>query len=99
MTVDKKITYPARAHLFISGRVQCVLFRDSMKRKASELGVKGFVKNLSNGKVEAVIEGDRENINELVKWSQKGSLLAKVTDVAVNEEKYIGEFNDFVIKY
>jgi len=88
-----------RVHLFISGRVQCVLFRDSMRIKALRFGVKGFVKNLSDGRVEAVIEGDKEKVDRLIRWSRRGPLFAKVREVDTTEERYIKEFDRFTIKY
>jgi len=88
-----------RVHLFISGRVQCVLFRDSMRIKALRFGVKGFVKNLSDGRVEAVIEGDKEKVDRLIRWSRRGPLFAKVKNIDISEERYLKEFNKFIIKY
>ncbi len=88
-----------RAHLFISGRVQMVLFRASTQRKAKKFGVKGFVKNLPDKRVEVVIEGEQENVQKLIEWCRKGPMLAKIKDVAVTQENYTGEFNKFSILY
>jgi 3-oxoadipate enol-lactonase len=68
-------------HLFVSGRVQNVGFRDSMQRRAKELGVKGWVRNRRDGRVEAVVAGAREKVDELLEWARQGPPLATVTDM------------------
>ncbi|MEM1642993.1 MAG: acylphosphatase [Desulfurococcaceae archaeon] len=89
----------ARAHIKVYGIVQGVFFRSSMKRVADKLGVKGWVRNLPDGSVEAVVEGPRNRVEELIKWAHKGPPLARVDRVEVVWEQYIGEFKDFRIKY
>lgn len=88
-----------RAHVLIIGRVQGVWYRSTTKQKAEQLGIKGWVKNTSDGDVEAVFEGDEELVDEMVKWCYVGSELSKVKDVQINSEKYSGEFKDFKIVY
>ena len=88
-----------RIHLIIEGRVQGVWFRESTKRKACSLGVYGWVRNLPDGTVEVVAEGDEDKVRELVKWCHKGPPAAKVTNVRENEEEYLGEFHDFRVVY
>jgi 3-oxoadipate enol-lactonase len=68
-------------HLFVSGRVQGVGFRDSMQRRAQELGVKGWVRNRQDGRVEAVVSGARDKVDELLDWAKSGPPMATVTDV------------------
>ncbi len=87
-----------RVHLFISGRVQGVFFRATTRDKARELGVKGWVKNLPDGKVEVMAEGEKERIDELIEWCRAGPGYAKVSDVEVMDEKYREEFTDFEIR-
>ena len=89
----------ARAHIKVYGIVQGVFFRSSMKRVADKLGVKGWVRNLPDGSVEAVVEGPRDRVEELIKWAHKGPSLARVARVEVVWQQYIGEFKDFRIKY
>lgn len=89
----------ARAYIKVYGIVQGVFFRSSMKRVADKLGVKGWVRNLPDGSVEAVIEGPRDRVEELIKWAHRGPPLARVDKVEVVWEQYIGEFKDFRIKY
>ena len=88
-----------RAHLFISGMVQGVMFRSNMKRIAKMYGVTGWVMNLSDGRVEAVLEGLSESVNKVIAWAHHGPVLAVVDNVSVKWETYRGEFSDFMIKY
>lgn len=70
-----------RLHVFVSGRVQGVFFRDSTRAKALELGVAGWVRNLPDGRVEAVFEGSREAVEAMARWCRSGPPLARVDDV------------------
>ncbi len=88
-----------RTHILISGRVQGVLFRAETRRKARKLGLHGFVQNLSDGRVEAVLEGEKEKVEKLIEWAKRGPLFAKVDSIEIKEEEYRGEFNNFEIKY
>ncbi len=88
-----------RIHLFISGRVQGVNFRIEMKIRANRLKLSGFVRNLKDGRVEAVMQGDEEKVDRLVAWIKRGPMFAKVRDLEIIEEDYIQEFNKFKIIY
>ncbi len=88
-----------RVHVFISGKVQGVWFRSYTEAEAKKLGVKGWVRNLPDGRVEAVFEGEDSAVDKMVAWCHKGSPYAKVEDVEVIEEPYKGEFADFKIRY
>lgn len=88
-----------RAHVFVSGIVQGVFFRANTKRVADQLGVKGWVRNLLDGRVEAVFEGDKRAVDEIIEWCRSGPPLARVEHVEVRWEPYRGEFKDFRIKY
>ena len=89
----------ARAHLFVSGRVQSVLFRSETKQEAESRGVKGWVRNLSDGRVEAVFEGEEEDVKALIEFCRRGPLGAIVADVNLTWENHTGKFDDFRIKY
>jgi len=88
-----------RAHIFVRGIVQGVGFRWSMQRIARRLGVKGWVRNLPDGRVEAVLEGPRVRVEELIDWAKRGPSWAVVEGVEVRWEEYRGEFTDFEIRY
>jgi len=88
-----------RVHLFVSGRVQGVGFRASTAIRAKILGLKGFVRNLEDGRVEAIIEGEDKKVDKLVEWTRRGPMFAKVIDTQVMKKKYLGEFDNFKIVY
>jgi len=88
-----------RAHICISGRVQGVFFRQKTKQQAKSLSVKGWVKNLDDGKVEAVFEGEEEDVKTLVDFCKKGSKGAIVTGFNLDWEQFSGEFDNFEIVY
>jgi acylphosphatase len=88
-----------RTHLIIEGRVQGVFFRDSTRRKAIELGLKGWVKNRFDGAVEVVAEGPKENVEKLVEWCHHGPPAARVTSIHEIKEKCTEEFNSFRIAF
>ena len=68
-------------HLFVSGRVQDVGFRQSMQSRAHQLGVNGWVRNRRDGRVEAVVSGTRERVEELLAWARQGPPMARVNEV------------------
>jgi acylphosphatase len=75
-----------RSHVVVHGRVQGVFFRDSARRRASELGVVGWVCNRSDGAVEAVFEGAPDAVSSMVDWSRRGPRGADVERVDEQEE-------------
>jgi len=89
----------ARAHVIISGKVQGVFFRASTQDEAVRLGLTGWVKNLPDGSVEAVFEGDKKKIEEVIAWCRKGPPWARVKEVKVKWEPYHGEFERFSVIY
>jgi len=86
-----------RAHVFLGGRVQGVFFRQNTLIQARRLGVKGWVRNLADGRVEAVFEGDEPAVNKVVAYCRYGPKNAEVQKVEVSNESYSGEFDDFKI--
>jgi acylphosphatase len=89
----------ARAHVVINGRVQGVCFRMETRQAASERGVNGWVRNLRDGTVEAVFEGDEEAVKSMLKWCEGGPPLARVLKVSLNWEPFTGEYGRFDITY
>lgn len=88
-----------RAHIYIEGLVQGVLFRSSMRAEATRLSLSGWVKNLYDGRVEAVIEGESQSVQKLLNWCHQGPPPARVTDVKVFWEEPTGKLNSFKIVY
>lgn len=89
----------ARAHIFVSGRVQGVFFRDHAQRWARSLGLTGWVKNLWDGRVELLTEGEQEDIEKLIARLKQGPPVAQVENVDVTWEEYKDEFSDFRIAW
>ncbi len=88
-----------RAHIYVSGLVQGVFFRASMQDVARSIGVTGWVRNLPDGRVEAVIEGEEDKVLKVIEWARRGPPLARVKDVKIEWEEYKGEFQDFYIRW
>ncbi len=88
-----------RVHLLISGLVQGVFFRSYMQREARSLGLTGWVKNRGDGKVEAVVEGEKKAVEKIIQWAHRGSPMSRVEKVEVRWEEYLGEYDTFFITY
>ena len=88
-----------RVHVSIDGRVQGVFFRANTREEAYSLDLSGWVKNCLDGRVEAVFEGERDKVEQVLKWCQKGPSGAMVRNVEVNWEEATGEFDSFSIEY
>ena len=84
-----------RAHVWISGRVQGVFFRAYTRDMARLNRLSGWVRNLRDGRVEALFEGDAEDVEKMIGWCHEGSPLARVDRVEVLEEVFSGEFETF----
>jgi acylphosphatase len=89
----------ARAHVYVSGLVQGVFFRHETRRLAQTLGVDGWVRNLPDGWVEAVFEGEESLVRKMIDFCRKGPSGARVTGVRVEWEEYRGEFKGFTIRH
>ena len=84
-----------RAHLFVSGLVQGVFFRDHTRRWATSLGLTGWVRNLDDGRVEALAEGPEADLRTFIAHLRQGPPRARVEDVQVEWGLWQGEFKDF----
>jgi acylphosphatase len=84
-----------RAHLYVTGYVQGVFFRHSMARRARASGTTGWVRNLPDGRVEAVVEGEEEAVRGVVDWAHGGPPHATVENVDVEWERALGDFSGF----
>lgn len=88
-----------RAHVVIHGLVQGVYFRTSTRDEAVRLEVRGWVRNLPDGTVEALFEGGKKQVEEMVGWCYKGPPGASVIKVDLKWESYKGEFGHFDVRY
>lgn len=88
----------ARARAVFRGKVQGVFFRDNTKRKADELGVLGWVRNMPDGTVEAIFEGEKAEVAEVIRWCSLEQPRATVERAEVEWTKYQSEFNRFEVR-
>ena len=93
------MTNKIQTKVIVKGRVQGVFYRDSTKNEADRLGVKGYVKNLVNGSVEAVFEGETTDVTHMIEWCYKGPSASRVDHVQIQETALISNFQTFEIRY
>jgi len=86
-----------RVHIIVSGKVQGVYYRQNTAQKAQELGIVGWVRNLSDGRVESVMEGLDVDIDKMLSWCKSGPKDALVTEIEIMNEEYKKEFSTFDI--
>lgn len=86
-------------HVIISGKVQGVFFRMETLRTAGQYRISGWVMNRSDGTVEALFEGDTENVDAILEWCHKGPPSAVVRNLEIEEKPYTGQYSDFMIRY
>ena len=89
----------ARAHIYINGRVQGVFYRGFTQGLALNLRLKGWVRNLRDGRVEAVFEGDKEVIEEAIRQCRIGPPASRITGIDIQWEPYTGDEKDFSVRY
>ena len=87
-----------RAHVYVSGMVQGVFYRSNTRDAAKRIGIMGWVRNLPDGNVEAVFEGEKEKVEAMIRWCRKGPSAARVDGVGVEWETPEEE-DDFVVRY
>lgn len=88
-----------RAHVWISGRVQGVFFRHYTQEQALRLGLKGWVRNLPDGRVEATFQGDPSSVETMIQWCWHGPPMASVNDVEVAWEESDPGIKGFNVRY
>ncbi len=88
-----------QVHVKVSGKVQGVNYRWATRKEASRLGLKGWVKNLTDGSVELIAQGERESLEQLITWCRGGPPLAMVCNLDFRWEEVSGEFDQFGIRY
>jgi acylphosphatase len=85
--------------LLVNGKVQGVYFRLNMQEIAKKNSVSGWVRNLTDGRVEALLEGNKDAVDQVIVWSKKGPENAQVDDLKIDYLQYEGKFVDFVIQH
>ncbi len=88
-----------RIHVHISGKVQGVFFRAEIQRASIDFKITGWVRNMDDGRVEAVFEGEKTDVDKMLEWCKVGPPSARVENVTATEEHYTGSFYDFNIKH
>lgn len=88
-----------RVHIIVHGRVQGVFYRARTKEKAIELDLTGWVRNMADGTVEIIAEGDKEVLERLVDWSKQGPRHAHVAKIEVKWQPFLDEFSDFTVRF
>lgn len=88
-----------RVHVWIKGRVQGVFFRAYTRDAAHLIGVTGWVRNLPDGRVEAVFEGDSDKVERMIEWCREGSPMSRIESVDLLEEIYTGDFDRLAITH
>lgn len=86
-----------RVHLYVSGRVQGVYFRQGMKESAEKNNVRGWVRNLPDKRVEAILEGTESNVDAVIDWSHLGPPGSVVEEIKIINEETIQNLTDFEI--
>jgi acylphosphatase len=89
----------ARVHVFVSGRVQGVFFRAETAHIADRLGLVGWVRNLPDGRVEALFEGEKEDVEKALDFCRRGPPGARVQNLDLKWEDWKGGFHDFRVAY
>ncbi|HBL54152.1 MAG: acylphosphatase [Smithellaceae bacterium] len=88
-----------RVHVYISGRVQGVCFRAMTQQTALNLKLTGWVRNMDDGRVEALLEGEDAAVDQMVVWCKTGPPAARVDDIEIIEKPYMGNMRSFHISY
>lgn len=91
LRLDTTPTPTVRCHVLVEGKVQGVYFRESTRREADRLGVRGWVRNLDDGRVEAEFEGAADRVGELVAWCRQGPAGARVDALTTSSRPTVGE--------
>ena len=88
-----------RTHVLVSGKVQGVFFRQALKVIAKKNNVVGWVRNLPDKRVEAILEGDSKSVNLVIEWAKIGPANSHVDNIEINNEEFKSEFSTFEVLY
>jgi acylphosphatase len=93
------ISVKIRAYVIVTGKVQGVFYRAETASKARQLGLTGWVRNLPDGRVEAIFEGEETNVQKIIDFCRRGPSNAYVVDVDVRRQEWKDEFDNFAVRY
>ena len=88
-----------RVHLLVSGRVQGFFFRQALKVIAKKNNILGWVRNLADKRVEAILEGDSKSVKSVIEWIKIGPANSRVDDIEISNEEFKNEFSAFEVLY
>ena len=88
-----------RTHILVSGKVQGVFFRQALKVVAKKNNVTGWVRNLTDKRVEATLEGYNKSVNLVIEWAKIGPANSHVDNIEINNEEFKNEFSTFEVLY
>ena len=88
-----------RVHILVSGKVQGVFFRQALKVIARKNNVLGWVRNLTDKRVEAILEGDSKSVNMVIEWTRIGPANSRVDNIEVSNQEFKNEFSTFEVLY
>ena len=88
-----------RVHVLVSGKVQGVFFRQALKVIARKNNVFGWVRNLTDKRVEAILEGDSKSVNMVIEWTRIGPANSRVDNIEVSNQEFKNEFSTFEVLY
>lgn len=86
-------------HIIVKGRVQGVFFRDYTRRQALQLNLTGWVRNLRDGTVEAILSGSEKNISSMLEWLKEGSPHSRVDSLQIEEIEVDDTYTSFEVRY
>ena len=86
-------------HIFVTGKVQGVFFRQATRVIAIKNNVTGWVRNLDDGRVEIMIEGEDKSVDTITKWCNLGPANSRVDEIKINQEEFLGEYENFEVRY
>ena len=86
-------------HIFVTGKVQGVFFRQATRVIAIKNNVTGWVRNLDDGRVEIMIEGEDKSVDIITQWCNLGPANLRVDDIKINQEEFLGEYENFEVRY
>lgn len=89
---------PISRQIFISGRVQGVFYRDNTQQQAQKLGITGWVRNIPDGRVEALLSGEEHAVQQLLTWCKRGSPAADVSNIDIIDVPYEAH-EQFIVRY